>query len=254
MTNYPFKHPTVPSCRTEAVTYHIPTSLPSPNTEYKTTISLPRHSKWTSGLHFHTTHTEYLHLVQGSIFVELDGTTQILSTKTEGANTIITVPKYARHNWGRAEHWLATRQDAHAPDDIDLDDDVVVEEWTDPKDIGKPLFFWNLNGVINAPQTRRTASQRVAKRVLGAWWIEFQLFVIFWHLDNWPVVGGEYRQFGARVFGERMGGGVQRGAEYVVTFVVLFAAKVLGWMVGIYAVEKGRTPKELWDVYAGHEM
>ena len=52
----------------------------------------------------------------------------------------------------------------------DLAETVVVEEWTAPSDISKPLFFWNLNGIITALQdTLLSSRQWMAERVLSNW-------------------------------------------------------------------------------------
>lgn len=124
----------------------------------KATIALPRHSAWTSGLHFHATHTEYLRLVKGAIFVELNGRTTLISAIVGGevdARTgqfvqeglTIEVPRYARHNWGRFEHYnnsarsSGRRAQQHHMLPEDWTEEVVIEEWTDPSDIAKPLFF-----------------------------------------------------------------------------------------------------------------
>jgi hypothetical protein len=102
----------------EAVVYQIPVAPSTENvTHQKTTISLPAESKWTSGLHFHANHTEYLRLVRGAIFVELNGETRYISERNGGGfdpktgrligeGLIIEVRPYAKHNWGRAaEHY-----------------------------------------------------------------------------------------------------------------------------------------------------
>ncbi|KAH3919196.1 hypothetical protein HBH56_030000 [Parastagonospora nodorum] len=251
-----------------AVAYHIPDTPPTPSHPIpKTTISLPRHSHWTSGLHFHTAHTEYLHLLRGAIWLHLDGSDMMLSAaaggemyigtgqrKPSGAGLVIEVPKYARHEWRRAENYYGVRRTigVRYVKPADVDDEVVVEEWTNPADLGKPLFFWNLNGVIAGVVDDEVLSgaQRVVKKVLRSWWVELQLFVIFWELDNWPVfvglggvLGGQSR---LQKFAYRY---VERSVEYFMTFVVLFAAKVLGWLIGIRAVEQRRTPGELWRAY-----
>jgi hypothetical protein len=261
---------TLPILRTgpQAVAYHIPTSPSSPsNPILKTTIALPLHSTWTSGLHFHTRHTEYLRLVQGAVHVHLDGEDKILSASTGGEidlrtgalkaeGLVVKVPAYARHEWRRAEAWYAGRRSVGAkmtrPEDVG--DEVVVEEYTDPSDLRKPLFFWNLNGIITATEDGElSVLQRVVRFVLGGWWIPFQLLVVFWELDNWPVfwdLRGIMRQFLGlkpwvyRHFGWRL--------EYAMTFVVLFAAKILGWWTGVRAVEQRRTPDKLWEAYKRH--
>ncbi|KAF2036478.1 hypothetical protein EK21DRAFT_95757 [Setomelanomma holmii] len=247
--------------KVKAVAYHIPTSPAN----LRTTISLPLHSTWSSGLHFHTQHTEYLHLLQGSICLTLNAQTHILSAAAGGTvspytghllkpGLVIEVPRYARHNWSRAESKFTGRGfgvGVRLARPEDVDEQVIVEEWTSPFDISKPLFFWNLNGVITAPEdVPLSLLQTVVKRVLGPWWIPFQLFVIFWELDNWPVFVGmrglvrPWEGAGEWVF--RCFEGL---VEYVMTFVVLFAAKVLGWVIGVRAVERARTPVKLWEAY-----
>jgi hypothetical protein len=74
----------------------------------------------------------------------------------------------------------------------------------------------------------------------------FQVLVIFWELDNWPVLLGIKGLVGGN---EWAYGCVGRPLEYVMAFVVLFMAKTLGWVVGVRAVEKERTPSELWEAY-----
>ncbi|RMZ74665.1 Cupin -type [Pyrenophora seminiperda CCB06] len=247
----PLPHGTQPVIRhgPQAVVYHIPTSSPSPtHPTLKTTISLPVHSTWTSGLHFHTQHTEYLRLLKGSIFVYLDGEVQILSAKAGGLVCLgghgdgksglqLTVEKYARHEWGRAKEYLAPRisggkVSSSWPEDID--DDVVVEEWTDPVDIGKALFFWNLNGIILTPNSAKLSPlERLARYLLGDYWISFQLFSVFWCLDNWPV------------FFSLKGGLGEQG----ITMAVLGFMRLVGWIIGVKAVESRRTPWKLWKAY-----
>jgi hypothetical protein len=262
----------------EAVTYHIPTSPSPPNTDeptLKTTLSLPLHSTWTSGLHFHTQHTEYLHLLRGSLFVYLDGVVSIYSAKAGGKvctddvveSLVVEIPRHARHNWGRAREYLDANRSlgrrARPENRVeDLDDEVLVEEWTDPVDIGKPLFFWNLNGVLTAaPDGRLSVRRRVGRRVLGGWWVPFQLFVIFWELDNWPVLVNmrnalEYNwpfwlrsRYRMPDWPMRVASRLERWMEYLVTLVVLGAARLLGLVLGVRAVEKKRLPADLWDAY-----
>jgi hypothetical protein len=233
----------------ESVTYHIPTS----RSNLKTTIQLPRTSQWTSGLHFHTTHTEYLHLLRGCITVQLGTERKTFSASAGGEvdsrgklitpGLVITVPKYVRHNWGRASHMLRRYQiggKREVPED--WSDDVVVEEWTDPSDLSKPLFFWNLNGVITAPADRpMPISHQVAKWMMGGWWIPFQLFTIFWELDNWPVF----------LSLENLGLGMwlEQNVEFAMTFFVLYLVSLVARVLGVKAIDEERTPKELWAAW-----
>ena len=213
----------------------------------------------------------------------IDGQVNILSAKAGGlvcqtsgdaegkSGLQVTVEKYARHEWGRAKEYLATSMSggqATWPLPDDIDDEVVVEEWTDPVDIGKALFFWNLNGIIlTSPSAKLLLRKRLARYLLGGYWVPFQLFSVFWCLDNWPVfidLRGVLR-FGwlvpAAVWSwmghrlpfsrqlERLSRELEGLGEWTVTMVVLGFVRVVGWMVGIEAVEKERTPLKLWGVY-----
>jgi hypothetical protein len=250
---------------TEAVAYHIPVS-PSGNNkqDLRTTIVLPRGSAWTSGQHYHVIHVEYLRLVAGSIFVELDGQTKFFSAASGGelsistgrlvqTGIVIRVPRYARHNWGRTEHLISSNNstffDGGNKLPEDWSDEVIVEEWTEPSDLGKPLFFWNLNGVITAPEDSiLLLRQNLARFLLGSWWVPFQLFVIFYELDNWPI----FFPLTDRLkfyLGDILGGWLGKSLEHLMTFVVLFMARAMAWALRVSAVTRERTPHGLWEAY-----
>jgi hypothetical protein len=251
----------------EAVVYQIPVAPSTENvTHQKTTISLPAESKWTSGLHFHANHTEYLRLVRGAIFVELNGETRYISERNGGGfdpktgrligeGLIIEVRPYAKHNWGRAaEHYCNLNPHLRRADPtLRLWPDgwmetAVVEEWTMPSDISKPLFFWNLNGTImRHNDTLLSPRQRIAERLLGQWWIDLQLFNVFWELDNYPIFLDSSHLW--QVFSPMQRLGISNGIEVGVSFVVLFVARILGIVLGLKAVEQRRTPKALWEAY-----
>ncbi|KAJ4983817.1 hypothetical protein SVAN01_10680 [Stagonosporopsis vannaccii] len=251
-----------------AVAYHIPTAPSSDaTTPLKTTIALPRRSDWTSGLHFHATHTEYLRLLKGAIFVQLNGQMKLISAVKGGEidrNTgqlaqeglVIEVPRYARHNWGRLEHYIYSPSVFKQGRGLntqelwpeDWTDEVVVEEWTEPNDIQKPLFFWNLNGIITgSSEATLNRRQQAAKMLLGHFWIDLQLFGVFWELDNWPVFF-DLREMpfgGSRGFLPRL----TDHAEVVISVVVLLLAQIIGLLLGLHAVEQRRTPDALWRAY-----
>lgn len=212
-----------------------------------------------------------MRLLRGAIFIYLDGETQILSAKAGGSVAIygdktavnatpglqVKVNKYARHDWGRARESLSRKRITcvvpRYPEDID--DEVVVEEWTEPVDLTKPLFFWNLNAVVLTPLDARLEGRRkkAARWMLGGWWVSFQLFTIFHELDNWPVVvvglrgvlGGETGWLWIRRWNRKIEGAV----EWCIVMIVVGFARAVGWVLGIKAVEKERTPEGLWEVY-----
>lgn len=251
-----------------AVAYYIPTAPSSDDASLlKTTIALPRHSDWTSGLHFHAKHTEYLRLIEGAIFVELNGQIKLISASKGGEidrhtgrlvqeGLVIEVPRYARHNWGRLEHYIRSPSISRSglgmhtqviwPED--RTEEVVVEEWTDPSDIQKALFFWNLNGVIaGSGEVVLNRRQQVAKTILGKLWVDLQLLTVFWELDNWPV----FFDLRKLLLGCSPGilPSLTDGVEIVTSFVFLLFAKVIGLLLGLQAVEQWRTPDALWKAY-----
>jgi hypothetical protein len=248
----------------EAVAYHIPVSPLGDGQNLKTTIALPRGSAWTSGLHFHATHVEYLRLRMGSIFVELENQIKVFSALSGGEfpvtagqsvqqGLIIQVPRYARHNWGRAEHYIGSgeRHVLNGYDKMPEDwlDEVIVEEWTEPSDLDKPLFFWNLNRVITTPSDSvLPLRQSLARSLLGDWWIPFQLFVIFYELDNWPVFFSLTNRL-EPYLGDPLGRWLEKKSEHMMIFAVLFTAKVMAWILRVTAVTRERTPPDLWEAY-----
>ncbi|RYZ89168.1 MAG: hypothetical protein EOP04_07555 [Proteobacteria bacterium] len=83
----------------------------------------------------------------------------------------------------------------------------------------------------------------------------FQLFVMFWELDNWPVFVSLRGSLSSSIGCEEWAFQYFEGPlEYVMAFGVLFAAKVLGVMVGVRAVEEARTPVALWDAYRSRKV
>ncbi|KAF2193498.1 hypothetical protein K469DRAFT_712260 [Zopfia rhizophila CBS 207.26] len=242
-----------------AVAYHIPIT---PLT-HTTTISIPKDSTWTSGLHWHTTHTEYLRLLHGSIYLRLNNEVKILSAgdAEEGGDVTVRVDKGVRHNWGRAQQHLQRVElgvplHRMKPSPRELDEEVVVEEWTEPRDGEKALFFWNLNNLLlypdKAPDPR---PGRVLRRALGKWWMSLQLFIIFLELDNLPVLLDLGSFFGEQFEGQEWIQGIgmwfAHVGEWALTGFVLLFAGFVGRLVGLQAVSEGRTPKELWEDWVG---
>ncbi|KAH6672246.1 hypothetical protein B0J14DRAFT_483340, partial [Halenospora varia] len=156
--------------------------------------------------HFHATHTEYLSIVKGTALVTLNGVTNTY-TSSDG---VITVPRYARHEWRRAPG-------------IE-EEELVVKEWTDPEDGEKEIFFRNLNSAI------LDATSNGLKKP-NEWVLTWQLFMIFWQLDNFPVL---LTLGWFPVVGEVL--------ERWVSFLVLGIAALLGGVVGVRGVREEYTP------------
>ncbi|KAI9162840.1 FAD-containing monooxygenase EthA [Paramyrothecium foliicola] len=140
-------------------------------------ITLPPASTWSSGLHWHETHDEYLKVIKGGIRVRLGNSWSVIKA-TDSEQPEIKVNRYVWHEWKRAEP----------------SDEVVVIERTEPEDDDKALFFWNLNGVIlSTPKLLEDHSSFLSRLPVAIQpsmldvWIMLQLFIIFAHLDNFPV-------------------------------------------------------------------
>ncbi|KAI9745652.1 MAG: hypothetical protein M1818_001186 [Claussenomyces sp. TS43310] len=169
----------------------------------KTTIVIPAASPWTSGLHWHENHTEYLQVIRGTAQVQLDNVVR-LYTSIDG---IVTVPRFARHEWQRAG-----------------DEEAVVEEWTDPGDGQKEIFFRNINGVILDCTKSGPPNE---------FWLSWQLFVIFHKMDNYPVVWSV------------SSGLLSRTIEWVVTHLLLWLAATAGRLIGLESRYEEYTPIDL---------
>ncbi|WZH49357.1 uncharacterized protein QYS62_010556 [Fusarium acuminatum] len=202
-------------------------------------ITLPTTSTWSSGLHWHETHDEYLKVVQGTIRVRLGDSTQVFSA-TEGNQPEIKVARYVWHEWQRA-----------GPEG----EEVVVVERTEPDDNDKSVFFWNLNGVIlNAPKMLNDDSSVASRLPAGLQgpfldlWIPLNLFVIFRSLDNIPVFLNAPDLF--KVSNARLRS-LLKMVDWAVSHIVLLMACLVGRMAGVQPVRSSYTPD---DAYAAWQL
>lgn len=198
-------------------------------------ITLPESSTWSSGLHWHETHDEYLKVVKGAIRVRLGDSRQVISA-SDGNQPEIKVPRYAWHEWQRA-----------APEG----EEVVVTERTEPDDNDKAIFFWNLNGVIlDSPKMlsdETSVVSRLPSRLQGLFldiWIPLNLFIIFRSLDNIPVFLDAPNL--SRVSDNRLRSLLQN-IDIVVSHLILLVASWAGWTLGLQPVRRKYTPE---DAYA----
>ncbi|KAF5969359.1 hypothetical protein FBULB1_10271 [Fusarium bulbicola] len=198
-------------------------------------ITLPESSTWSSGLHWHESHDEYLKVVKGTIRVRLGDPRQVISA-SDGNQPEIKVPRYAWHEWQRA-----------APDG----EEVVVIERTEPDDNDKAIFFWNLNGVIlNSPKMfgdGTSVVSRLPSRLQGLFldvWIPLNLFIIFRSLDNIPVFLNAPDL--SRVSHNRLRGLLQN-IDTIISHLILLVASCVGLGLGIQPVQREYTPD---DAYA----
>ncbi|KAK4246020.1 hypothetical protein C7999DRAFT_33575 [Corynascus novoguineensis] len=210
------------------------------STPGQVTITLPAGSTWTSGLHWHETHTEYLQLIKGRIRLRLGDTVRTVSATLEPGYSLpeIQVDKNVWHEWSRAE----------AGTQAQAEEEVIVVERTDPADGDKAIFFWNLNGVILEAQ-RATMPSFIPRWLREAWtglWVPLSLFAIFDALDNFPVFLGIRDTGWQRGFIKRGSWGDSRLSwlEVQSTHAILSIASLLIWIVGGRAIRPRFTPAE----------
>lgn len=152
--------------------------------EHVVTISVPPQSTWTSGLHWHEKHTEYLQVVMGRARIMLDGNTRVYGP----SDGVIEVPKFTIHEWQREAKGYA-RADGEEMKDL------VVREWTVPADGQKEMFFRMLNSYLIEPEPQRLHRWLPLPSSLLVWLeqrvVLLQLFTIFREMDNWPTFDEE---------------------------------------------------------------
>lgn len=206
---------------------------------HQVTITLPPSSTWSSGLHWHERHVEFLRVIKGSVQVTLDS--QVRTISATDAETEVRVDRNVWHEWRRA--------------DIEGDEDVVVVERTDPEDGEKAVFFWNLNGVILRAQSLACPPYmpRLLHGILLDVWVTLSLFAIFRGLDNIPVFVNVLQAFSKRgfVFADKtLGHNVLRGVDLIISRMILLLASSISLLFGIRAVREEFTPDDVRQKWA----
>lgn len=210
---------------------------------HQVTITLPPSSTWSSGLHWHERHVEYLRVIKGSVQVTLDS--QVRTISATDAETEVRVDRHVWHEWSRA--------------DIEGDEDVVVVERTDPEDGEKAVFFWNLNGVILRAQglTCPPYMPKLLHGLLLDAWVTLSLFAVFRGLDNIPVFVNVLQAFSKRgfVFADKtLGHNVLRGVDLVLSRIILLLSSSISLLFGIRAVREEFTPDNVQQNWAASKV
>lgn len=169
--------------------------------------------------------------MQGRARVTIAGTTGIY-TPSDG---VLIVPRYARHEWSRADVVVEEdeeegrgREGGKEINGTGEEQDLIMREWTDPTDGEKEIFFRNLSSII-------LDSTADGTKAPNTFWLTWQLLVVFWTLDNFPVVvpvGDSTGLLGMMI-------------ESVFTYGALFVAAFVGRLVGLKAWYGEYTPAVL---------
>lgn len=170
-----------------------------------TQITLPERSTWTPGLHWHEQHVEHFKVVKGRVLISLDGVVKLV-TPDDGPQR---VERSVIHEFMRADHSkVASEKDSG---------DVITEEWTDPDDGVKHVFFRNIFSTLED-----------AGKYWKSWTFLQALYVAA-HSDDWVQV-------------------VPGRLSWVATHVMYAAVRGVGDMLGLKPWQEEYTPKELRSV------
>ena len=107
--------------------------------------------------------------------------------------------------------------------------DLVAEEWTDPRDGEKEVFFRNIFSTAGETQWKES------------WWggvlILLQMMLVMWELDNLVVL--------LDLGGAGDGSGWRDLLETAVTYAFMWSAAMIGRALGLKAVNEEYTPRHL---------
>lgn len=200
------------------------------------TITLPVGSTWSSGLHWHEKHVEYLHVVRGSVRMILGN--QVLTVSARDETSEVRIDRKVWHEWRRA--------------DTETGEDVVVVERTEPEDGQKAVFFWNLNGVIVKAQHLACPPymSKLLHHILLESWVTLSLFTIFGTLDNVPVFINTPAAFSKRGFtfaDKTLGHVLLQSTDRYASHLILWVVSLVAWGLGIQPVRREFTPDNEWE-------
>ena len=227
---------------TESSTFSFPpTASFTTSTIPPTVINIHVGSEFTTQYHWHATHTEYLHVVSGAALITISGVSKVYTSQDGTAR----IPRYAPHEWmrfDRSAHLLnkgqREAQEAyfleHGKAEVEKlkGEELIAEEWTDPTDGQKEIFFRNIFSTILEPQYNSNVYW------LGQLWRTLQVNCVMWELDNYAVLV----DFG----GWR--GGWRNVVEAALTYIVMGLLMTLGRICGCKAVNEEYTPQHLIQI------
>ena len=219
----------------DSVTFAFPPHSPPDDEIAPTLITFRPSSTISTSLHWHTTHTEYIKVLSGAALVMVAGKVKIYTAEDGTA----VVPRYARHEWMRFDrpaHLLSKKQmeyqekwmEEQGEDIVQKlkKTEVVAEEWTEPKDGEKEIFFRNLFSSAREPQWKGSW--------LGGVYMVLQIMCVMWKLDNYIVL--------VDLGGKGDGSGWRGFVEAVISYSVMGLASAVGRLMGLMAVNEEYTP------------
>lgn len=148
---------------------------------------------------------------------------------------VVHIPRYRRHCLGRGDRG-SSRPSLQFKEDVltvaeskEWKKDLLVREWTEPKDGEKEIFFRNIAGVVNEPKPSLLQSRHWIVYWMWGWWIEWQIWVIGAEGDNFPaVLRGKHARF-----------------EWLLVHGICWIAVLVGKSIGLKGRYDEYTPLEL---------
>ena len=191
---------------------------PDSDRPYATRITLPPGSLWTPSPHWHESYTEYVRCISGRLLIRLNGIERVV-TPNDGPQVI---DKGVVHEFMRADvHGYPLKEDQEGDEG-----DVVAEEWTDPSDGMKHVFFRNLFSILE-------------DQGYWGWWFVPQVVLSLRQHDNWNVLVGS-------------GKGGAGWLDWGLTHVMYGAVGGVGRLMGLRAHYDEYVPMELRGVAEQH--
>ncbi|KAK5163346.1 uncharacterized protein LTR77_010719 [Saxophila tyrrhenica] len=182
-----------------------PRDSPSATVPGSRLITIPSGSTWKTGLHWHEEYDESVRVVQGRAAITISGVTRFYGPE----DGTLTFPKYTVHEFGRADN---------SGDAFD-EGDTVIEEWVDPEDGFKAVFFYNVIGAILESNNKPGALDLI------------QIGTTVAYVDEFPVfVPGPFF------------------LKYAVTHALLTTVSSIGWLMGYKPWVKEYTPEHIWEI------
>lgn len=175
-----------------------------------TRITLPEKSTWSASPHWHEQYTEYFKVLQGRVLLTVNGKSKSV-TAEDGPQR---VERYAVHDFCRA--------DKDSPDGKKDAGDVVTEEWTDPADGMKHVFFRNLFSTLQDTE-----------KYWGRW-TEIQALTTASEYDNFVQI-------------------IPGRVSYAATHSLYACIWIVAKLTGVRAWQQEYTPQELRALASGEE-
>ncbi|KAJ9606171.1 hypothetical protein H2200_009132 [Cladophialophora chaetospira] len=193
----------------------------------RTRITIPKGSTWSPGAHWHEHYTEHIRVLQGRLKLTLNGVVSIKGPE----DGVVTFQKFEVHDFCRA--------DGGAAEGEGDDGDVVVEEWTDPEDGFKEVFFYNVMSAFADPSLGATTSTNPPNFTVP---LLLQLLTTIPYVDNYvdllPFLPNSASLVGRVLF----------GVKWMLTHGFYAIGGWVGWAAGYHSWVREYTPPELWIV------